>query len=347
MILQTNHVKWALSLMVKTQSSVLPILDNVLIEASNGNVTFTSTDLKTTVSVKVAGDGDLKMCLDTKLLTATISSLDDQQFDISIDDHTAIIKTTKGVYKMPVSDHNDYPAPGFSEKYTLVSFSELLPKLSKATNYTSTDELRMAMTGIYVNFSEGLICATDAHKLFLANIEKEGTIEGEKIISADVVNILSRINNFDILGIALTDRSIDFMCGDVRIKTTLIDAKYPNFKAIIPNTSNYNVKINRKALIDSIKRVKLYTGTTNRVDLSFTQFDLTVSAENIDFSQECKEVIECVSNGDIEISLSSLNILTMLNTFTDDEVELYLEAPNKAMLLKNGTDLAMAMPVIK
>ena len=288
--------------MVKTQSSVLPILDNVLIEASNGNVTFTSTDLKTTVSVKVDGDGDLKMCLDTKLLTATVSSLDDQQFDISIDDHTAIIKTTKGVYKMPVSDHNDYPAPGFSEKYTLVNFSDLLPK---------------------------------------------GTIEGEKIISADVVNILSRINNFDILGIALTDRSIDFMCGDVRIKTTLIDAKYPNFKAIIPNTSNYNVKINRKSLIDSIKRVKLYTGTTNRVDLSFTQFDLTVRAENIDFSQECKEVIECVSNGDIEISLSSLNILTMLNTFTDDEVELYLEAPNKAMLLKNGTDLAMAMPVIK
>lgn len=345
MQLNTKEVKKALSLMVKGGNNVLPILDNILIQSKDGKVTFTSSNLRQTVRVELDGsDEQFTACIDAALFTSTISAIDVESFDFVSDGTTVTITTATGVFRMPTVDSSDFPQQDFAGEWEMVEWQPFIDKLTKASTYVSSDELRLAMTTVLVDFSENVICATDAHKLYTASLDKYG-LTSRILLPAEIVPVLAKIDG-GIVGVSVGDRSCDFKFENVMIKTNIVDANFPAFKAVIPQSSALSVKVNRKELLNTVKRCKIYAGDNDRVTFLFTPFDTTVSAVNIDRGQECKEVIGGNCTGQITISMMGANVLKMLNTFDDDYLELQLNAPNQALVCKSGDELVLIMPVV-
>jgi len=342
MRLNTKQTKQVLTLMVR--GNILPVTECVLIESEGGKTKFTSTDLKTTVTAYCDAPCDVKVCVDLKLLTQTISQLNVDEFELSEVSNMVHITTDTGVYKMATTPHTDFPVQESSDNFHSIDFGNLMSSLSIMEPYTSSDDLRLAMTGIYLDWKNGAIVATDGHKICVSEVDKLDF--QDKILPSEVVSILSRIDDTD-LGIAINDRSIEFRTDNVWVKTTLIDAKYPAYNAVIPQTNTYTATIDRKSLISAVKRVKIYSSHTRRIDLLITNFDITISAANIEFSHESKEVVSCTATGGIDISVAADNLLVMLNTFESDDIQIGFDAPNRAIVARGEGKVVLVMPVMR
>jgi DNA polymerase-3 subunit beta len=145
-----------------------------------------------------------------------------------------------------------------------------------------------------------------------------------------------------------------FSFGNTILTCRLIDGKYPNYEAVIPNENPNMLTVDRNAFLQSIKRVSIFANkTTHQVRLKINGSELNISAEDIDFSNEANERLTCSYKGEtIEIGFNSRFLMEMLNNMDTEHVIFELSAPNRAGLLspednKDGESILMlVMPVM-
>jgi DNA polymerase-3 subunit beta len=146
-----------------------------------------------------------------------------------------------------------------------------------------------------------------------------------------------------------------FSFGSIELTCRLIDGKYPNYEAVIPLENPNVLTVDRLSFLNSIKRVSIFSNkTTHQVKLKVAGSELTLSAEDLDFSNEAKERLTCNYAGDdMEIGFNARFLLEMLNHISTTEVILEMSEPNKAgILLPSGNEneqediLMLVMPVM-
>ena len=135
----------------------------------------------------------------------------------------------------------------------------------------------------------------------------------------------------------------------------LIDGKYPNYEAVIPKENPNILTIDRLQLLNSIKRVSIFSNkTTHQIKLKLAGAELSLSAEDLDFSNEANERLTCNYDGsDLEIGFNSRFIVEMLNNLDSDEVKLSMSEASRAGILTpvskdndNEDILMLVMPVM-
>jgi DNA polymerase-3 subunit beta len=134
----------------------------------------------------------------------------------------------------------------------------------------------------------------------------------------------------------------------------LIDGKYPNYEAVIPKENPNVLTIDRLSLLQSIKRVSIFSNkTTHQVRLKISGSELNISAEDLDFANEANERLTCQYNGeDMEIGFNARFLAEMLGNLESDEVNIQMSAPNRAGIIvptepTEGEEILMlVMPVM-
>jgi len=112
--------------------------------------------------------------------------------------------------------------------------------------------------------------------------------------------------------------------------------------------------ISRQEILNSVKRISIYSNkTTHQVRLRLAGSELTVSAEDLDFSNEANEKLPCQYDGeDMEIGFNAKFLQEMLSNIDSEEITLELSTPNRAGLLMptladdNESILMLVMPVM-
>ena len=134
----------------------------------------------------------------------------------------------------------------------------------------------------------------------------------------------------------------------------MIDAKYPDYNAVIPVDNPNKLVLGRRDFQNSLKRIAIYANkTTNQVILSLTNASLTISAQDLDFSNEATEQLSCNYEGEpMTIGFNAKFLIEMLGVLESDEIILELSTPNRAGILlpseqQEGENLLMlVMPVM-
>jgi DNA polymerase-3 subunit beta len=134
----------------------------------------------------------------------------------------------------------------------------------------------------------------------------------------------------------------------------LLDEKYPEYSAVIPQENPNVITISRTDLLSSINRISIFASkTTHQVRLKITGNDLTVSAEDIEMANEATEKINCEYDGeDMEIGFNARFLKEMLSTMDGENVQLKMSQPNRAGLLvpaeneKNEEITMLIMPMM-
>jgi len=350
---------------VITTNPVVPILENFLFEIEKNRLTVTASDLQTSMITEVTVESKEKgnIAVPARILLDTLKNLPDQPVTFSVDESTYSIEISSdnGRYKLAGENATDFPkVPAVSQDFSAILSSEVFARAINNTIFaTSNDELRPAMTGVYINLGEKntAFVATDGHRLVRYRRTDVKSDNGNAIIiPRKALNLLKTT-----LPAENTDVSIDFNMSNaffkfanIRMICRLIDEKFPDYENVIPSSNTIKMTINRQEFLSSIKRISIYANkTTHQVRLKITGSELQVSAEDLDFSNEANERLSCEHEGeDIEIGFNARFLMEMLSNLDSDQIKLNMSASNKAGVIipvekdKNEDILMLVMPVM-
>lgn len=350
---------------VITTNPVVPILENFLFEIDKSKLTVTASDLQTSMITEINVESKEKgnIAVPARILLETLKNLPDQPVTFSVDEATYSIEISSdnGRYKLAGENATDFPkVPSVSNDFSANISTEVLARAINNTIFaTSSDELRPAMTGVYVNLGDKntTFVATDGHRLVRYRRTDIKSDNGNAIIiPRKALNLLKAT-----LPSENTDVNIDFNMsnaffkfGNIRMICRLIDERYPDYENVIPTTNPIKMTISRTELLSSLKRISIYANkTTHQVRLKITGSELQVSAEDLDFSNEANERLSCEHEGeDIEIGFNAKFLIEMLTNLDTDQIKLNMSAANKAGVIfpaekEKGEDILMlVMPVM-
>lgn len=345
---------------------VLPILEDFLFRVKENSLEISATDLETfmTSELEISATGEGNIAIPSKILVDTLKKLPTQPitFDIDLETFAVSITSAFGQYQLAGEDGNDFPKIPVPKEVDSIQIPSILlmEGINKTLFATSNDELRPAMTGVLVELTdEGInFVATDAHKLVKYTFtEVKCGVETSFIVPRKALSVLKNAlaNSAGTVEIAFNKSNAFFTFGNEVMVCRLIDARYPNYNAVIPKDNTNVMTIVRGDLLNSIKRLSSYANkTTNQIKLIVESESLTIEAEDIDFSNKAKEQIPCYYNGDhqIVIGFNAKFLIDILNAMDADNVRLELAAANRAGILRydeenEGEELLMlVMPVM-
>ena len=350
---------------VLNSSNTLPILDNFLFEIMGKILTISASDLEstmtTTIDVEAKKNGNV--AVPAKLVLDILKTFPDQPLTFSVDEKTMGIEISadSGKYKLSGFNGDEFPKIPIIEKPSNVELecNVVQRAIDKTIFASGNDDLRPVMSGIFTQLSSDGITfvATDAHKLVCYKRTDVKVADAASfIMPKKPMNLLKSL-----LGTANGNIKIEYNESNAKFEfenytliCRLIDGKYPNYEAVIPSENPNTLTIDRASFAQSIKRVSIFANkTTHQVKLKISGSELSIFAEDIDFSNEANERLTCSYVGnDMEIGFNSRFLLEMLNNIDTENVNLELSAPNRAGILlpdnnQEGEDLLMlVMPVM-
>ncbi len=347
-----------------SQNTVLPILEDFLFTIGAGKLKVAATDLETSITteLEVRSEGEGSVAVPAKILLETLKALPDQPITFDIDDSNFGIQITSayGKYRLAGESGRDFPNVPEPEDVDKVSLpgSALTEGITKTLFATSTDELRTAMTGVYfqVDFDKLTMVATDAHKLVKYTYTNLSSgVATSFIIPKKALTLLkSAVSDDADLHLSFNKANAFFVFGHTQLVCRLIDAKYPDYNAVIPVDNPNTLSLQRVDFQNSLKRIAIYANkTTNQVVLNIKDKELIVSAQDLDFSNEATEKLQCSYEGDsLTIGFNAKFLVEMLGVLSSDEVKMELSSPTRAGILlptdekEDEEILMLVMPVM-
>jgi DNA polymerase-3 subunit beta len=342
---------------VVSTRTTLPILSNVLIEASGGSLRLTTTDLDVgvsgTVDAEVSKEGSTTMPV--KRLVSIIRELPDAEVEVAVDaKDVASITCGPSFFKIIGLAHGEFPPlPDFKEAKEYKIPQGLLRESLKKTSYAiSNDETRYVLNGIFTAFKEGklTLVATDGRRLAMVenDLEFPASHETDFIIPTKAVQELQRLLGDEGDAIArLSDNQIVFEVGSSVIVSKLIEGNYPNYRQVIPGEAKETLKLGREALLETARRVSLLSSEkSNSVKLVVGDGGIDVTANSPDIG-EAKESMSVNYGGkEIAIAFNPEFLMAPLRNLEDEEIQLDLiDEMSPGVLRASGSFLYVLMPM--
>ncbi len=348
------------------QNAVMPITEDFLLELSGNTLVITTTNLNQTVitQMEVIGAEDGQMAVAGKILLETIKNLPEQPVTIQHDDTTGVVEilSSSGKFKLAGDNPEDFPKlPEEQSTQTItLSSTKLIDAINNTYFATSHDEARVAMMGILmqIDFNKVNFVSTDAHRLV-----KHTILNVPSDITASIIlpqkpmvflkNILPEEEDVEI---TFNGSHGFFKFGNSQLISRLIDEQFPDYNLVIPYDNDLNLRVDRKNLLNSLKRIAIYANkSTNQVVFNIQDGALTLHAQDLDFSNEATEQIPCSYDGEEQMSLgfNGKFVIEMLSSLSSEEVVFKLSRPNRAgLLFPSETDsdtevLMLLMPVMR
>jgi DNA polymerase-3 subunit beta len=183
-----------------------------------------------------------------------------------------------------------------------------------------------------------------------------GEVSTTFIVPKKALNLLKNaLPANDTVTISFNKANAFFNFGGMSLVCRLIDARYPDYNAVIPIDNPNNMVVNRADFQNSLKRIAIYANkTTNQVVLDVTDGSLTISAQDLDFSNEATEQMACAFDGTpMKIAFNARFLAEMLGILGSEEVKMELSTPSRAGILTpveadntNREILMLVMPVM-
>src|SRR5580765_7235448 len=327
-------------------NTVLPILEDFLFEVEKGKLTVVATDLETVmkVQVEVEAKDNGKVCIPARILIDSLKNISDQPLTFNIDKHFAVeITTDNGKYKVMGENPDNFPKEPIADETTsfTISSSALVTAINKTLFAVSNDDLRPAMTGVFFEMDKkGLqFVATDAHRL--VRFKRKDAVSPKSdsmIVPKKPLNLLKAAlpNNNDELTINYNNNHFFVKHGTTQLSCRLIDARFPDYKVVIPGDNPYKLTVNRIDFQSALRRVSVFSNkSTNQVVLNISGSELQLAAQDVDFSFEGNERMKCQYDGeDLQIAFNAKFLIEMLNAADSDEIKIELSTPTKAGIIK-------------
>lgn len=356
---------------VTNSKNALPILGDILFETKNDVLMATVSDGEQWLSQKceiISCDQEFKFCVNATEFTSTINNLGDMPITITLDEQTKVFTCEygngNGKFSMPYEDANEFPLSNIDTtdtKYIIVDSKKVLKAIELTGFATENDELRPIMNGVHFDFfADGMVCATTDGQKLARYKDKSITREDDgttpkftlpKKPSNILMNILGTTDGD--VKLSFNDKAIYINNKDFKLTARLLEARYPNYEAVIPKDNPITITTDKNSLLNALKRVlPMADDLSNLVVLEFKQGCVTISATNVDFSKSAQETVNCDCESKINIGFKGSTLVEILKNINDDNVVIELSDPSRAGVFYSAFELtrdeylSLCMPML-
>ena len=336
--------------------STLPILSNILIEAQQGKLKLTATDLDIGISCTVPVDIQEPgmITIPAKRFSDIIKELPDDSVSINTKKNNLIIIETKSCqFKIMGLPYEDFPKlPEFKEGGVIKLEQSTLKEMLCLTSFAvSLDETRYILNGILfkINQNNLTFVATDGKRL--AVIERKLQQNTEKdlqiIVPLKTIQELNRnLQEEGELSMLLGNNQVLFDLGSAVIISRLIEGEFPDYQQVIPPASENKINVGREQFLLAIKRAALLsTPDYQAVKLEVFKNKLVVSKSTPDIGESREEVIIEYQGKEMAIGFNPNYLIDALKNLKEEKIEFELTDTEKPGVIRLDGYIYIVLPM--
>ncbi len=334
--------------------STLPILSNVLLDASDSKLTITATDLDLIFINKIS---NVEILEEGK--TTTSSSI---MYDIvrkfssgkkinfsSIGENKIHLESEKSDFNLNCISASEFPLTdeNFNDNEFFINSKNLLKLLNKCKFSVSNDETRHYLSGIFFHQTQIddknflTAAATDSHRMSISKVRLKEKINFESIIlpKKTIFQLCSLLEDYEgEVKVSNIKSKIKFELSNSVLISKLIDGKFPNYVQVIPKENQKKLQVDLKLFLDSVDRVaSVSLDKKDGVKFNLKKDVLNLSVNNTN-SGDGKESLNVKFEHDLDISFNSRYLIDVASQLDGDQIEIYFKDTGSPALIKDPGD---------
>jgi len=356
--LQEGLVAVAASVPTKT---TLPVLANILVEATKEGLRLSGTDLDIAVSTLIPADVDAEgaVTLPAKKLVEIVRELPSGGVRITgAGEQRVNLECGRSKFKLlgiPKEEFPRFPAVKFDKAWRVAS-GDLQKLINHVAFAASVEESRPILNGVLWELRPDRMrmVATNGHRLARMDVAASGGKESaDLIVPPKALDQIRRLfGPSDEIEIARSENHLGFRGGQTLVFTRLIEGPYPNYEQVIPRENDKVATVDRQALTSALRRVGVVASDqTHRVRLALSGGVAKFSVSTPDLGEAQDEVAITYEGDPLEIGFNANYVLEVLKYMPTDEVRLTFKAPERAATVEpvgwgeSASYLCLVMPL--
>jgi DNA polymerase III subunit beta len=313
-----------------------PILTNCLLKATKGQLELIATDLEVSAKIllKAQVEAEGNFCINSKNIAEILRELPNEDVVLNVEESNLLKLSCKNInYSLLITSAEEFPQLSFqnqSSEFRLKT-KQISHIINKTSHAISTDETRLYLNGIYLQLTDGKLrsVAIDGHRLALLDTNE---FIGENKFLADGVIVprkgiteLKKIADTypeDEVSISLDD-SFMFVnaMNEYFLSIRLIAREYPKYQTVIPSKTAYKFFIDRNAILNAVKRIKILSNEkTNGVKLNIQPDELIVSTNHPALGQAIETLPISFDGKPTEIGFNAKYLIESLSVLNETDV---------------------------
>lgn len=350
--------------------NTIPILSNVLIEAADGRMSITGTDLdvQLVVHMDCTVQKRVRTTLAAKLLRDILAKLDaDATLVLTIDAGKVIASVGRSKFTLPTLPADDFPllTVGDTPHQFEVAAFDLAAMFDATSVAMSKDETRYYLNGVFLHAAvraaaenpgeEPLMvlraAATDGHRLARFDVNQpdgSGALEGI-IVPRKTISVLAVVlDEFEgEVGVSASASKIEFDLGDRVLTSKLVDGTFPEYARVIPTANDKQLRCDRAMLASAVDRVMVLSeAKTRAVKVELNRDILRVSVSAPERGEAVEEVPCDYDATPLTIGFNGEYLLGLLGHVQGGDVEIMLADPKAPALITDENPEARRLYVL-
>ena len=336
-----------------------PILECILIDASTNDIRLTTNDMEIGIETVIPGGINERgrVAIDAKIFVDIVRNLPNNQVTITTDDKQMTqISCEKALFAVPGKNGDDFPYIPVIPRNVPIEISQFtLRETIRQTIFSTKENDKNQIMGgelFEVNGDHMRVSSLDGHRISIRNIHLQNSYEDRKVIVP--AKTLKEISNIigssydDIVSIYITDNHIIFEFDMTTVVSRLMDGEFFQVDKMLSNDYETKVMINRKELIESIRRSMLMVNESDKKPIVLDIYEQTFNMSVSTFKGNFDESLNMIKDGrDIKIAFNPKFLYEALNAIDDENATIYLLTPRSPLFIRDdaGSYIYLILPV--
>lgn len=331
-----------------SNKNTLPILAGILIKTDNQRLKLVATDLEIGIecyiNAEIITNGEI--VLPANHLSSIIRELPSKTVEVNCDLDTRSAEIVCGNSRFTI---NGFPADDFPmlpkvEEGTRIIIKQPLFKeiIEQVKIATSNDETQPFLNGalLRINDAEFTMASTNSYRLAQRKTTLENLIDTklDVILPNKTLDEMARLLDDapeSLVSIQITMNQILFQMENITVISRLIEGRFPNYEQVIPKNSTTFVTINRKDLLQAVKRVALIAiSNSNIIKVNIAGNMIVLESMNLEIGQAHEELSVNMEGPDIEISFNAVYLMENLKVIDSDDIKLCFSGKLSPFIVK-------------
>ncbi len=336
--------------------ATLPVLSGLRLSLAGNTLRLTGSDLDLTITteIEVSGGTDGVAVLPAKMAVDIVRSLEGGAIDVETDGDEARISGGRSNFRLHAIPADEFPnlVDPVGEQVTLTA-ADLAEGLKQVVRAASTDESRPILTGVLLAAEgQGLrMVSTDSYRLAVRDLPGTAALKEDQtvLVPSRALNELARaLHDDEDVTLILGERDASFQVGALHLTTRLIEGEFPNYRGLIPTAQPNRLNVDRQALLDAVRRVRLMARENSPVRLTMTTDQLELRAVTLDVGEASEQLDASYQGDELTVAFNPEYLVDGLEVTPGEQVSLETVDSLKPALLRplDSEDfLYLLMPV--
>jgi DNA polymerase III subunit beta len=336
---------------VASTRSAIQALSGVQVVAGDSGSELRATDMDVSLRVPLRAETAREgvVVLPARLLLDVVRSLPAEQVSLELRAAEQDVELISGgatfhIRTLRAEDFPPFPEPG-AEDGVAVPVGAFVETALKVAGSASRDETRPVLTGILVSASdrELRMVATDSYRLSVKETGLEAPLASafEVNVPARALQELARVAagaEDGELRVSVLQNQVVFELDGVVLSSRLIDGQFPNYRQLLPESFEHELRIAGAELTEVVRRISLLAQKNAPLRLAFKPGELTVSAQTPDVGEALESLPVPFQGEPLEIGFNPEFLRDGLEAVEEGDVLLKLISPLRPGLIESGDD---------